>query len=30
MTNWDADWLGANIKKGTPVEFVENEMTARR
>ena len=25
MTNWDADWLGANIRKGTPVEFVEGE-----
>jgi lipoprotein-anchoring transpeptidase ErfK/SrfK len=23
LTNWDAAWLGASIKKGTPVEFVE-------
>jgi lipoprotein-anchoring transpeptidase ErfK/SrfK len=24
LTNWDAAWLGANLKKGTPVEFVES------
>jgi lipoprotein-anchoring transpeptidase ErfK/SrfK len=29
LTNWDADWLGANISKGTPVEFVEGEKAAR-
>jgi lipoprotein-anchoring transpeptidase ErfK/SrfK len=22
LTNWDADWLGANLRKGAPVEFV--------
>jgi lipoprotein-anchoring transpeptidase ErfK/SrfK len=24
LTNWDADWLGANVRKGTPVEFIES------
>jgi lipoprotein-anchoring transpeptidase ErfK/SrfK len=23
LTNWDASWLGAAVKKGTPVDFVE-------
>jgi lipoprotein-anchoring transpeptidase ErfK/SrfK len=23
LTNWDVAWLGGNLKKGTPVEFVE-------
>ena len=33
LTNWDATWLGGNIKKGTPVEFVEgvpNDRNAQR
>lgn len=30
MTNWDADWLGAHIKKGTPVEFVGSDKSAKR
>jgi lipoprotein-anchoring transpeptidase ErfK/SrfK len=30
MTNWDADWLGANIRRGTPVEFVGNDKAANR
>jgi lipoprotein-anchoring transpeptidase ErfK/SrfK len=30
LTNWDADWLGANIRKGTPVEFIESESTDKR
>jgi lipoprotein-anchoring transpeptidase ErfK/SrfK len=33
LTNWDAAWLGGNIKKGTPVEFVEgvsNDKNAQR
>jgi lipoprotein-anchoring transpeptidase ErfK/SrfK len=33
LTNWDAAWLGGNIKKGTPVEFVEgvsNDTNAQR
>jgi lipoprotein-anchoring transpeptidase ErfK/SrfK len=33
LTNWDAAWLGGNIKKGTPVEFVEgvpNRKSAQR
>ena len=33
LTNWDAAWLGGNIKKGTPVEFVEgvpNDRNAQR
>jgi lipoprotein-anchoring transpeptidase ErfK/SrfK len=24
LTNWDVAWLGVNLKKGTPVEFVES------
>jgi len=23
LTNWDASWLGANVKKGTPVVFLD-------
>ena len=33
LTNWDAAWLAGNIKKGTPVEFVEgvpNDRNAQR
>jgi lipoprotein-anchoring transpeptidase ErfK/SrfK len=33
LTNWDAAWLGGNIKKGTAVEFVEgapNDRNAQR
>jgi lipoprotein-anchoring transpeptidase ErfK/SrfK len=33
LTNWDAAWLGGNIKKGTPVAFVEdvpNDRNAQR
>jgi lipoprotein-anchoring transpeptidase ErfK/SrfK len=29
LTNWDATWLGGNIRKGTPVEFVEGERNDR-
>jgi lipoprotein-anchoring transpeptidase ErfK/SrfK len=28
LTNWDAAWLGANVKKGTPVVFVEQSEAA--
>ena len=27
LTNWDAAWLGGNIRKGTPVEFLEHAPT---
>jgi lipoprotein-anchoring transpeptidase ErfK/SrfK len=33
LTNWDAAWLGASIKKGTPVEFIgtgSNDQQARK
>jgi len=30
LTNWDVAWLGANVKKGTPVRFVESDKAARR
>lgn len=33
LTNWDAAWLGGNIKKGTPVAFVEgvpNDRNSQR
>jgi lipoprotein-anchoring transpeptidase ErfK/SrfK len=30
LTNWDAAWLGANIKKGTPVVFVEQPEAAQK
>ncbi|WMT73274.1 L,D-transpeptidase [Bradyrhizobium sp. Ash2021] len=29
LTNWDATWLAGNIKKGTPVEFVEGVPSDR-
>src|SRR4051812_30044387 len=29
LTNWDAAWLGANVKKGTPVVFVEQEAAQK-
>jgi lipoprotein-anchoring transpeptidase ErfK/SrfK len=30
LTNWDAILLGSNIKKGTPVEFVEGKRDDRK
>jgi lipoprotein-anchoring transpeptidase ErfK/SrfK len=30
LTNWDAAWLGGNVKKGTPVVFVEQPEAAQR
>lgn len=30
LTNWDVVWLGSNIKKGTPVEFVDQPSGGRK
>lgn len=30
LTNWDAAWLGTNVKKGTPVVFVEQPEAAQK
>src|SRR5712671_4678941 len=30
LTNWDAAWLGGNIKKGTPVVFVDESQGGRK
>jgi lipoprotein-anchoring transpeptidase ErfK/SrfK len=30
LTNWDASLLGSNVKKGTPVEFVEGKRDDRK
>ena len=30
LTNWDVNWLGANVKKGTPVVFVDEPQDAER
>jgi lipoprotein-anchoring transpeptidase ErfK/SrfK len=30
LTNWDAGLLGANIKKGTPVDFEDGKLADRR
>ncbi len=30
LTNWDASWLGKNIKKGTPVVFVDEPQGGQK
>jgi lipoprotein-anchoring transpeptidase ErfK/SrfK len=30
LTNWDVGWLGKNVKKGTPVEFVDQPQADRK
>jgi lipoprotein-anchoring transpeptidase ErfK/SrfK len=30
LTNWDAGWLGGNIRKGTPVVFIEEPQGGRK
>jgi lipoprotein-anchoring transpeptidase ErfK/SrfK len=30
LTNWDVNWLGANVKKGTPVVFVDEPQDRRK
>jgi len=30
LTNWDVAWLGKNVKKGTPVAFVEDPQGGRK
>jgi lipoprotein-anchoring transpeptidase ErfK/SrfK len=30
LTNWDVGWLGKNVKKGTPVAFIEPSQANRK
>jgi lipoprotein-anchoring transpeptidase ErfK/SrfK len=30
LTNWDVDWLGANVKKGTQVGFVDHPAGTKK
>jgi lipoprotein-anchoring transpeptidase ErfK/SrfK len=30
LTNWDAAWLGRNVKKGTPVAFIDEPQGGRK
>jgi lipoprotein-anchoring transpeptidase ErfK/SrfK len=30
LTNWDANLLGASVKKGTPVAFVDDSVGAKK
>jgi lipoprotein-anchoring transpeptidase ErfK/SrfK len=30
LTNWDVAWLGKNVKKGTPVAFIDEPQGGRK